>query len=143
MIKSSPHPTNPDDSTPSALEPLIQARGLLNSVLESIDPLLEAMDESSLEDVRPKLSETMNSLLRGTRSIVEAAGVRPDALIEDIESSQKFLSDKLLYFRRAMGSGSTDTIQESLRLDLATITEKWIQLAEILIDDLKTLTEDA
>ena len=101
------------------------------------------MDESSLEDVRPKLSETMNNLLKGTRSIVEAAEVRPNALNEDIESSQKFLSDKLLYFRRAMGSGSTDTIQESLRRDLATITEKWIQLAEILIDDLKTLTEDA
>ena len=42
-----------------------------------------------------------------------------------------------------MGSGSTDTIQQSLRRDLAVSAGNWIGLVEIIIDHIKTLREDA
>ena len=125
------------------MDGLIEARSQLEQLLESVDSILEALDESSIEDVRPRLSELMRQLLEGTRTIVETAEAFPGTIGQDVESAQKVLSERLLEFRRAMGSGSTDTIQQSLRSDLAISAGKWIGLVEILIDHVETLREEA
>lgn len=125
------------------MDGLLEAREQLKELLESIDPIREALDESSIEDVKPRLSELMRQLLAGTRIVVEASDVLPGILDREVESAQKVLSERLLEFRRAMGSGSTDTIQQSLRSDLAMSAGNWIGLVEILIDHVKTLREDA
>tara|TARA_Y100000589_G_scaffold158842_2_gene151198 strand:+ start:1137 stop:1517 length:381 start_codon:yes stop_codon:yes gene_type:complete len=125
------------------MDGLLQARSQLRQLLESVDSILEALEESSIEDVRPRLSELMHRLLEGTRIIVETSEVLQGAVCRDVESAQKVLSERLLEFRRAMGSGSTDTIQGSLRTDLAISAENWIGLAEILIEHIETLREDA
>ncbi len=39
-------------------------------------------------------------------------------LMNELEDAERVLSKRLLDFRRAMGSGSADTIRQSLRADL-------------------------
>lgn len=125
------------------MDGLLEARSQLEQLLESVDSILEALDDFSIEDVRPRLSDLMRQLLSGTRTIVETAEAFPGTINQEVELAQKVLSERLLEFRRAMGSGSTDTIKQSLRSDLAISAGKWIGLVEILIDQVKTLREDA
>ncbi len=125
------------------MDGLLDARRQLEQLLDSVDSIQEALGESSIEDVRPRLRELMQRLLGGTRTIVEIAETMPGAVGLEVETAQKVLSEQLLEFRRAMGSGSTDTIQQSLRSDLAMSAGNWMGLVEILIDHARTMREDA
>ena len=143
MIKSSLNSPDPGDPIASVLDALTEARRQLEQLLVTVDPLLEDLADTSIEDVRPRLGELMQQLLGGTRTIVEIAERLPDDIGRQVETAQWVLSERLLEFRRAMGSGSTDTIQQSLRRDLAVSAGNWIGLVEIIIDHIKTLREDA
>lgn len=143
MIKSSLNSPDPGDPIASVLNALTEARRQLEQLLVTVDPLLEDLADTSIEDVRPRLGELMQQLLGGTRTIVEIAERLPDDIGRQVETAQRVLSERLLEFRRAMGSGSTDTIQQSLRSDLAVSAGNWIGLVEIIIDHIKTLREDA
>lgn len=143
MIKSSLNSPDPGDPIASVLDALTEARRQLEQLLVTVDPLLEDLADTSIEDVRPRLGELMQQLLGGTRTIVEIAERLPDDIGRQVETAQRVLSERLLEFRRAMGSGSTDTIQQSLRRDLAVSAGNWIGLVEIIIDHIKTLREDA
>ena len=143
MIKSSLNSPDPGDPIASVLDALTEARRQLEQLLVTVDPLLEDLADTSIEDVRPGLGELMQQLLGGTRTIVEIAERLPDDIGQQVETAQRVLSERLLEFRRAMGSGSTDTIQQSLRSDLAVSAGNWIGLVEIIIDHIKTLREDA
>ena len=143
MIKSSLNSPDPGDPIASVLDALTEARRQLEQLLVTVDPLLEDLADTSIEDVRPRLGELMRQLLGGTRTIVEIAERLPDDIGRQVETAQRVLSERLLEFRRAMGSGSTDTIQQSLRSDLAVSAGNWIGLVEIIIDHIKTLREDA
>lgn len=143
MIKSSLNSPDPGDPIASVLDALTEARRQLEQLLVTVDPLLEDLADTSIEDVRPRLGELMQQLLGGTRTIVEIAERLPDDIGRQVETAQRVLSERLLEFRRAMGSGSTDTIQQSLRSDLAVSAGNWIGLVEIIIDHIKTLREDA
>ena len=143
MIQSSINSPDPGDSIPSIMDGLLDARRQLEQLLDSVDSIQEALGESSIEDVRPRLQELMQRLLGGTRTIVEIAETMPGAVGLEVETAQKVLSEQLLEFRRAMGSGSTDTIQQSLRSDLAMSAGNWMGLVEILIDHARTMREDA
>ena len=125
------------------MDGLLDARRQLEQLLDSVDSIQEALEESSIEDVRPRLRELMQRLLGATRTIVEIAETLPEAVGQEVETAQKVLSEQLLEFRRAMGSGSTDTIQQSLRSDLAMSAGNWMGLVEILIDHARTMREDA
>ena len=143
MIKSSLNSPDPGDPITSVLDALIDARRQLEQLLGTVDPLLEDLQDSSIEDVRPRLGELMQQLLGGTRTIVEIAEGLPGDIGREVEAAQRVLSERLLEFRRAMGSGSTDTIQQSLRSDLAVSAGNWIGLVGIIIDHIKTMREDA
>jgi len=143
LIKSSLNSPDPGDPIASVLDALTEARRQLEQLLVTVDPLLEDLADTSIEDVRPRLGELMQQLLGGTRTIVEIAERLPDDIGRQVETAQRVLSERLLEFRRAMGSGSTDTIQQSLRSDLAVSAGNWIGLVGIIIDHIKTMREDA
>ncbi|MEE2907625.1 MAG: hypothetical protein VX527_07310 [Planctomycetota bacterium] len=142
MIKSSPQP-EPHGSRGQRLDALHAARDDFSAVTDAMDPLLEAMSDQTLEDLRPQLSEMMRRLLDGTRIVVESAQVLPGELGGEVEDAQRTLSERLLDFRRAMGTGSTDTIRQSLRSDLVASAVHWNRLLDGLVEHLQSTQEDA
>ena len=108
-----------------------------------MEPLLEALTEQTLDDLRPQLSEVMRRLLDGTRIVVESAKVLPEEMGDEVEVAQRAFSERLLDFRRAMGSGSTDTIRRSLRADLAASATRWNRLLDGLVEHIQSTGEDA
>ena len=100
MIKSSLNSPDPGDPIASVLDALTEARRQLEQLLVTVDPLLEDLADTSIEDVRPRLGELMQQLLGGTRTIVEIAERLPDDIGRQVETAQWVLSERLLEFRR-------------------------------------------
>ena len=63
MIKSSLNSPDPGDPIASVLDALTEARRQLEQLLVTVDPLLEDLADTSIEDVRPRLGELMQQLL--------------------------------------------------------------------------------
>ena len=91
-----------------------------------------------MEEVRPQLQEIMHTLLKATRTITDAAGqLNPsgeDGLQREIHQAERDLAGRLLDFRQALGSGSTDTIRTSMRRDLLETTHRWTHLLDAVFE---------
>ncbi|MDG2423388.1 MAG: hypothetical protein P8M22_05360 [Phycisphaerales bacterium] len=142
MIKPAPQ-HEPGGSRGERINALRVARQDFTAVTDAMDPLLEALCDESLDDLRPQLSEMMKRLLDGTRIVVESAQTISSDLDEEVETAQWSLSERLLDFRRAMGSGSADTIRQSLRVDLEASAVLWNRLLDGLIEHVQSNEEDA
>ena len=142
MIQDAPQP-GPHGSRGQQLDALQAAREDLIAVADEVEPLLEALEDQPLDDLRPRLSDMMRRLLDGTRVVVESAQRLTGDVEEEVEDAQRTLSNRLLDFRRAIGSGSTDTIRQSLHIDLAASATNWNRLLDAVVDSIKSTGEDA
>lgn len=142
MIKPAPQP-DPHGLRGQRLDALHSARDDFSAVTDAMEPLLESLSDQTLEDLRPQLSEVMRRLLDGTRIVVESAQVLPGEIGGEVEVAQRKLSERLLDFRRAMGTGSTDTIRQSLRTNLAASAVHWNRLLDDLVEHFQSTQEDA
>ena len=129
MIKPAPQ-SDPDGSRGDRHDAVHHARSDFDAVMDALPPLIEQLQDDTLEDLRPRLTEMMKRLLNGTRIVVDVAEGIPGSMHEEVEAAQRLLSERLLDFRRAMGSGSTDTIRKSLRDDLEASATLWNRLLD-------------
>ena len=134
MIQSRPHP-DPDGPCGRMLA---TASHELAGLPDSLETLLESLSEQDVEEVRPQLQEIMHTLLKATRTITDAAGqLNPsgeDGLQREIHQAERDLAGRLLDFRQALGSGSTDTIRTSMRRDLLETTHRWTHLLDAVFE---------
>ena len=145
MIRPANQPES-QGSESSPLELLRTARADLVSIPPALEEVLEALTEEDLEVVQPPLAAAMRNLLEAARIISDVA----DALKEDMEANlmnelqdaERVLSKRLLDFRRAMGSGSADTIRQSLRVDLMESANHWSRLLDGVTDQIEAKRED-
>ena len=118
MIRPANQP-EPQGSESSPLELLRTARAGLATIPPTLEQVLEAISEEDLDEVQPPLAASMKNLLEAARIISDVAseleGDMDALLMDELEDAERVLSKRLLDFRRAMGSGSADTIRQSLR----------------------------
>ena len=135
MIKPAPQ-SDPGGSRGSTHDALRAAQADFDTVIHSLPSVMDRLQDVSLDDLRPHLTELMQRLLDGTRTVVDVAEELQGSLLKEVETAQRSLSERLLDFRRAMGSGSTDTIQKSLHADLQASAMLWSRLLDGLVESL-------
>ncbi|MCH2134226.1 MAG: hypothetical protein MK116_10790 [Phycisphaerales bacterium] len=120
------------------LDSLRAARDDLATLRHDVDVILDALDEDTVDDLRPRLTELIHRLLDATRVVTNACSDLP----VELDDAQRTLSSRLLDFRRAIGSRSTDTIRQSLRGDLVASASAWNGLLEDVMDHLRSTKKD-
>ena len=135
MIRPTPQ-SDADGCREDGHESIRQARTNFDAVMDALPPIMEGLQDETLDELRPQLTELMQRLLEGTRMVVEMAERLQDGILDEVEMAQRSLSERLLDFRRAMGSGSTDTIRKSLHADLEASAMYWNRLLDGLAGSL-------
>ena len=145
MIRPANQP-EPQGSESSPLELLRTARAGLATIPPTLEQVLEAISEEDLDEVQPPLAASMKNLLEAARIISDVAseleGDMDALLMDELEDAERVLSKRLLDFRRAMGSGSADTIRQSLRVDLIESANHWSRLLDGVTDRIEATRND-
>ena len=128
------------------MELLDTARAGLVTIPQTLEQVLDAISEEDLDEVQPSLATAMRNLLDSARIIADVASdLKEDMeaiLMNELEDAERILSRRLLDFRRAMGSGSADTIRQSLRVDLIESANHWSRLLDGVTDRIKAMRKD-
>ncbi|MBG80341.1 MAG: hypothetical protein CMJ39_06495 [Phycisphaerae bacterium] len=136
----------PQGSESAPLELLQVARSGLAMVPNTLEEVLEAISEEDLDEVQPSLATAMRNLLEAARIISDVASELIDQmqppLMDELKDAERILSKRLLDFRRAMGTGSADTIRQSLRDDLMQSASHWSRLLDGVTDRIESTRKD-
>ena len=145
MIRPANQP-EPHGSDSSPLDLLEATRIDLATVPPAIEQVLEAISEEDLDEIQAQLASAMRTLLEAARIISDVAGELEEdmekILMDELEDAERVLSRRLLDFRRAMGSGSADTIRQSLRVDLIESANHWSRLLDGVTDRIEATRKD-